>query len=473
MKTMKKIITLSIATLLIATLGSNISIAAKPTGGNGKVTVESANPNSAVQGEEKDVLISGSGFGHGAKVKYLVTGTKDDSQIEVLTVEYIEATGELKSRIKVKGSAEVIDYDIEVQSISGRKGKGTTLFKVSRNPESCTGTFPAIAYMTKNWTDDIFDVVLLDSEGCKQYDLLKDEPNGGGVHDVRLTYHAPYGVIVWVEDVYVDPDASVTSTFSRIWGLGFEVIGGEVVADNPIMFVETEIDGFIIDAQIYFDASGEAALTYYKNRVGDPKPRGLFVLSGFTIENLGSATSLSGREDTCVQLDIYGNCSTLRYARMRWSADGSAVYFSSLGETDALVKANVVDGLITTTEVLLPIPDLRPYGFSRDDSLLVSAFTGRLKGNKRAMDVRVFPVAHCIQIGCNKEDGELILNSDTYEISNREVRWSSSDSILWYKQNSAGRAEIREFSLSTGTIRTLYTLNLSNSTSLDSVDTVE
>ena len=131
MKTMKKIITLSIAALLIATLGSNISIAGKPIGGNGKVTVESANPNSAVQGEEKDVLISGSGFGHGAKVKYLVTGTKDDSQIEVLSVEYIDATGELRSRIKVKGSAEVIDYDIEVQSISGRKGKGTTLFKVN------------------------------------------------------------------------------------------------------------------------------------------------------------------------------------------------------------------------------------------------------------------------------------------------------------------------------------------------------
>lgn len=85
MKTMKKIIKTSVAALLIVASSMNISFAAKPTGGGkgGKVTVELATPSSVTQTQEEDVTIHGAGFDNGSKVRFLVAGTTDDSQIEV------------------------------------------------------------------------------------------------------------------------------------------------------------------------------------------------------------------------------------------------------------------------------------------------------------------------------------------------------------------------------------------------------
>ncbi|RPH96388.1 MAG: hypothetical protein EHM68_11275 [Lysobacterales bacterium] len=98
------------------------------------VTVTNASPSAAIQGAEIDVIISGTGFGNGSTVKYLVTGTTDASQVAVLSVTYIPATGQLKTRIKVNGEALTNYYDIEVLTATGRKGKGTTLFKVNLDP---------------------------------------------------------------------------------------------------------------------------------------------------------------------------------------------------------------------------------------------------------------------------------------------------------------------------------------------------
>ena len=98
------------------------------------VTVTAANPSEAIQGQELDVLVSGTGFGAGSTVKYLVTGTTDASQVTVLSVAYLPATGQLKTHIKVNGEAVTNYYDIEVLAATGRKGKGTTLFKVNQDP---------------------------------------------------------------------------------------------------------------------------------------------------------------------------------------------------------------------------------------------------------------------------------------------------------------------------------------------------
>jgi hypothetical protein len=105
--------------------------AAKPE----KVTVTAANPNAALQGEALDVVISGSGFGHGSTVRFLVTGTRDDTQIGVGTVDYDELTGDLLASIQVLETAQVVEYDIEVRASSGRGGKGTTLFRVRKRGE--------------------------------------------------------------------------------------------------------------------------------------------------------------------------------------------------------------------------------------------------------------------------------------------------------------------------------------------------
>jgi len=100
--------------------------AAKPE----KITVTEAIPSDALQGQGLPVRIRGSGFGPGASIKFLVTGTRDDTQIDVGTVAYDGDTGDLVADIQVLDAALVIDYDIEVRTSSGRRGKGTTLFAV-------------------------------------------------------------------------------------------------------------------------------------------------------------------------------------------------------------------------------------------------------------------------------------------------------------------------------------------------------
>ena len=112
--------------LALSLLCFSLAHAAPPV----KVTVTAANPNSALQGEALDVVINGSGFDHGSTVKYLVGGTKDDTQINVLAVTYNEADDTLTTTIQVESAAIISDYDIEVRSSGGRRGKGTTLFSV-------------------------------------------------------------------------------------------------------------------------------------------------------------------------------------------------------------------------------------------------------------------------------------------------------------------------------------------------------
>jgi len=130
MKTMKKIITLSIAMMLLVALGTNISIAGKPSGGGkgGKVTVESATPNSVIQTKEADVTITGTGFDDGSTVRFLVTGTDDGDQIVVdpLKYEYIDSKN-MKVHITTTGSTLPVDYDIEVQAVS-RESQDTHVF---------------------------------------------------------------------------------------------------------------------------------------------------------------------------------------------------------------------------------------------------------------------------------------------------------------------------------------------------------
>lgn len=115
-----------------------------------RVTVTAAYPAEAFQGEELSVTVTGSGFDAGSMVGYFVTGTTDASQVDVLMVEFISPS-ELKTFIRPKDNALVSEYDIEVQTTSGRKGKGTTLFRVKQKttpggpppPPPPTATEPA------------------------------------------------------------------------------------------------------------------------------------------------------------------------------------------------------------------------------------------------------------------------------------------------------------------------------------------
>jgi len=210
-----------------------------------KVTVTDANPNAALQGEALDVVISGSGFGHGAKVKFLVTGTKDASQIDVGTVDFDEATGTLVATISVRDSALVDQYDIEVRASSGRRAKGTTLFAVKSKSGGGNITAECIVFAgdlesvlgsevvegccpnAGPWPAYSMILHLLDADGTAstyagQYDgqLFM---NGGPAHGRRAP-DDQYKVQFWSWD-----------SDTEIPGVGdvfFEINGGDVVEDK-------------------------------------------------------------------------------------------------------------------------------------------------------------------------------------------------------------------------------------------------
>jgi len=167
MKIYNRTLTWIAGALLAAFVLLEAAIAAPPE----KVSVTAANPDSALQGESLDVKINGSGFGQGAKVRFLVSGTKDDSQIAVGNVTYNEGDGTLTAAIQVQSTALLSDYDIEVQALSGRKGKGTTLFSVK---SSGAGGVDTSAIPLNCQLEDAFgDTILSDGLGTYQDDVDK------------------------------------------------------------------------------------------------------------------------------------------------------------------------------------------------------------------------------------------------------------------------------------------------------------
>ena len=102
-------------------------LAAKST----KVIVDTADPDFALQGQDLEVAISGSGFDDGSTVWFLVAGTRDDAQVEVTgEILFIKVSGKpdkLIVPIHVLNAALLDFYDVEVRTSSGRRGKGTTV----------------------------------------------------------------------------------------------------------------------------------------------------------------------------------------------------------------------------------------------------------------------------------------------------------------------------------------------------------
>ena len=94
------------------------------------VTVDSVVPSSAEQGTVGlEVEISGNGFDSSAAVDFFVTGTTSPGGITVKSIK-VRGSRKIIATIDVDLAAFVADFDIEVRLSNGRKGKGTTLFKV-------------------------------------------------------------------------------------------------------------------------------------------------------------------------------------------------------------------------------------------------------------------------------------------------------------------------------------------------------
>jgi len=102
---------------------------AKPT----KVMVESVTPDKATQGDTKyGVIIRGSGFDQGSTVRFLVAGTTEEAQMEIIgKIDLIDGDLVIPT-LEISDTAVVDFYDVEVRTSSGRRGKGTDLFKVEQ-----------------------------------------------------------------------------------------------------------------------------------------------------------------------------------------------------------------------------------------------------------------------------------------------------------------------------------------------------
>jgi len=145
MNAWKKVI---ITCLSLVALGVAPAGAAPP-----RVTVKAATPSSAYQGDTLDVVVTGSGFDPSAKVQYFVSGTTNPGGITVKAVK-VANSGELTTTLVVSSDADLANFDIVVTLDSGRKGKGTTLFKVMAKPNNGPGspstrTYPEGRYWHK------------------------------------------------------------------------------------------------------------------------------------------------------------------------------------------------------------------------------------------------------------------------------------------------------------------------------------
>ena len=142
-----------------------------------KVTVTAAVPDTAAQGDTTEVEIDGTGFDAGSTARFIVTDTRDDTQIDVNEVTFDSATGKLKAKIKVKDAALPVEYDIEVMTSSGRRGKGTTLFRVREQAgqdDPCvvlTSYFPAFAYTVSTFADS--EIFLASADGACSVPIYK------------------------------------------------------------------------------------------------------------------------------------------------------------------------------------------------------------------------------------------------------------------------------------------------------------
>ena len=110
--------------------------------GGGGVTVDSADPNTALQGVTIDVQVIGSGFDESSTVQFLLAG-KSTPKILTNSSTFIDGNN-VTANITIAADADVASYDIKVTASRGRKGIGSEIFAVEKNPGNGGGTTPVL-----------------------------------------------------------------------------------------------------------------------------------------------------------------------------------------------------------------------------------------------------------------------------------------------------------------------------------------
>ena len=143
-----------------------------------EVQVNSANPMSAVQGTlDLDVEIAGSGFDKSAAVDFFVGGSTTNRG--GITIKKVKVRGSKKiiATINISDTAETeLAFDIEVTLLSsGRRGRGTTLFRVLKKGGGGNG----------GGNPDHVNVEFRDSIPPNQ-DRLTSDGGGAYIHNVDM-----------------------------------------------------------------------------------------------------------------------------------------------------------------------------------------------------------------------------------------------------------------------------------------------
>jgi len=131
----RQVILSSMFTLLVTgLLAANVAYA-------GKIKVLAAEPPDteapAEAPKQLPVKIIGGGFDRGTKATFLVSGSKSNTGgITVIKTEFVSDT-ELTATIEVAVEVTIGDFDIQVQTSRGRRGKGNTLFAVKQSHVRC------------------------------------------------------------------------------------------------------------------------------------------------------------------------------------------------------------------------------------------------------------------------------------------------------------------------------------------------
>ena len=291
-----------------------------------QVRVTSAEPASAVQGTTSlEVTIGGSGFDNSAAVKFLVTGTTNPGGVVVKKVVVVNAK-KLVATIDVQGDAVVGQFDIEVSLTSDRKGKGTTLFSVSRkavDPCSSVSDFPAVAFVTE--TAAVRTVHVADSTGtCVR--KLQDNVSVITKFSYPVDGQPNKGRVMW----------GATSTYAQDFTVG---PGNTVIVDAPRL----------VDAGCCMaDLSRDGSILYVI--------RGGNSISAISVDSPGTETILYSPGETgwaLSQVSVAGDGTTFVGTRLPRANSPDA-------GSSRLVKIDLTDGSET---VLREWPPQSGYGY--------------------------------------------------------------------------------------------------------------
>lgn len=235
--------------ILLSVLLASARIQAAPP-----VRVSAADPNSAPQATlDLDVTVSGSGFDSSAAVDFFVTGTANPGGVTVKKVTVL-GSKKLVARIDVADAAVIADFDIHVKLSGGRKGKGTSLFRVTAKvTDPCAAPdldFPAFTF--RGATETTEEVIYVtDANATCIREIGKFTVSAGDAFTTVFSYPvagtADVGRIVWLVG-------------HRIYGLTFLIAGTTVTpysvellyesVGTQIRFIDMSKDGSTVYASL-------------------------------------------------------------------------------------------------------------------------------------------------------------------------------------------------------------------------------